>query len=149
MDQALEAAGSPLPEALALTARMNSAAQVANKKYYLLSGLLLPSFHNIISKDATASAQVNLAITALAIERFQHAHGRLPENLTELTPGFLDKVLLDPYDGATLRFHPLPRGYVVYSIGSDRHDDNGREPPDRWESDDKNSYDLTFIVETP
>jgi hypothetical protein len=64
-----------------------------------------------------------------------------------LTPEFLDAVPTDPFDGAPLRYRLLPRGYEIYSVGADGHDDGGREPPEPKYFTDPSSYDITFIVE--
>ena len=90
---------------------------------------------------------MRLATTALAIERFRRERGRLPGEPKELTPQFLDAVPTDPFDGAPLRYRLLDRGYMIYSVDADGHDGGGREPPERKESGDKTSYDITFIVE--
>ncbi len=85
--------------------------------------------------------------TTLAVERFRHAQGRLPDGLKELTPQFLDAIPTDPFDGASLRYRRLVRGYVIYSVDQDGHDDGGREVPERRKTTDKNTYDITFTVE--
>ena len=41
----------------------------------------------------------------------------------------------------------LAKGYVIYSVGNDGHDDGGREKPADWKSTDKTTYDITFTVE--
>jgi hypothetical protein len=46
-----------------------------------------------------------------------------------------------------LRYHRLAKGYVIYSIGADGHDDGGREKPADWKPGDKTTYDITFTVE--
>jgi len=44
-------------------------------------------------------------------------------------------------------FYPLSKGYVIYSVGADGHDDGGREPPEIKKFNDQSSYDITLIVE--
>jgi hypothetical protein len=100
-----------------------------------------------VTKEANNFAYLRTSITAIAVERFRLAHGRLPENLNELVPQFLSAVPIDPFDGQPLRYHRLAKGYVIYSIGSDDHDDGGREKPADWKSSDKTTYDITFTVE--
>ncbi|MGB7746152.1 MAG: hypothetical protein WBN75_02575 [Verrucomicrobiia bacterium] len=41
----------------------------------------------------------------------------------------------------------MVKGYVIYSVGRDGHDDGGREKPADWKSSDKTTYDITFTVE--
>ena len=101
----------------------------------------------MVVKEAWAQACLELASTALAIERFRLQQGQLPDALNELAPKFIDAVPKDPFDGAPLRYKRLARGYVVYSVDADGHDDGGREPPEQRKSSDTNSYDLTFVVE--
>ena len=115
--------------------------------YYILSSMLLPALGNAIIKEANSLAHVHSAQTALAVERFRLAHGQLPKRLDELVPQFLSAMPTDPFDGQTLRYHLLEKGYVIYSIGSDGHDDGGREKPSNWKSSDKTSYDIAFTVE--
>jgi hypothetical protein len=140
-------AALPAPQNLALTNYLESAIKISHKRTYLLSGLLLPSYSRIVVREASTRSLIDLATTALAIERFRHQRGRLPTTLAELTPEFLEKVPRDPFDGAPIRYRVLAKGYVIYSVDVDGHDDGGREPPERKKSTDKASYDLTFIVE--
>jgi hypothetical protein len=60
---------------------------------------------------------------------------------------FLPAVPLDPFDGAPLRYKPLVKGYVVYSIGPDGHDDGGKEPPIRRRDTEQVPEDITITVE--
>lgn len=121
--------------------------QTSRHNYYILSALMLPALGNAIVKEANGSVQVSSAQTALAVERFRLANGQLPENLNELVPQFLSIVPVDPFDGKPLRYHRLAKGYVIYSVGQDGHDDGGREKPADWKSSDKTTYDITFTVE--
>jgi type II secretory pathway pseudopilin PulG len=121
--------------------------QTSRQNYYILSSMLLPALGHAILKEANGLAQVRLAQTALAVESFRLAQGKLPEKLDELVPQFLSTVPSDPFDGQSLRYHRLAKGYVIYSVGSDGHDDGGREKPADWKSSDKTTYDITFTVE--
>ena len=147
MDKGISLAALAPPASLTFSNDLESANTVARKRFYILSGLLLPSLSKVIVREATMQANIRLATTALAVERFRLARGRLPEGLGELTPQFLDAVPTDPFDGAPLRYRRLARGYMIYSVDADGHDDGGREPPQRKEPGDKTSYDITFIVE--
>lgn len=97
------------------------------KNGYQLSAMLLPAIANSFVKGAEITARVKMAETALAIERYRLAHaGTLPATLADIVPTFLDSIPTDPMDGKPLRYKKLPAtGYVVYSIGKDRKDDNG------------------------
>jgi hypothetical protein len=147
MERSWSLASLPPPQSLALTNYMETAGIVARKRLYILSALVLPTLGKITLRDAAVHAQMEIAATALAVERFRHDRHGLPENLGELTPQFLDAVPKDPFAGADLRYRRLPTGYVIYSIGADGHDDRGRQAPERRPFPKNTSYDITFIVD--
>ena len=147
MDKAVSLAELPPPGNLALTNALEDANQVARKKSYFYSALLMPAFASVASREASTQAQVELAQVAMAVARFHNTRGGWPENLNELTPQFITFAPADPFDGALLRYRRLNKGCVIYSIDADGHDDGGREGPDRKKSTDTNSYDITFTVE--
>jgi hypothetical protein len=147
MEKCISLARMPLPERLGLTNYFETACTTAQKRAYLLSEMLLPSLSRVVVRDASNQALVELVTCALAVERFRLAEGRLPTSLKELTPRFLNAVPADPFDGNPVRYRRLTSGYVIYSVDSDGHDDGGLEAPERKKATDKDSYDITFIVE--
>ena len=112
---------------------------ISGRNFLVYSGSALRENEGIAHK--------RLALTALAVESFRNEAARLPENLEELAPKYLEEVLEDPFAGSELKYHRTEKGYVVYSVGPDRHDDGGLEKGDKKQSDDKKSYDITFTVE--
>jgi hypothetical protein len=111
----------------------------------IFSAMLLPSLTRVGTRFAAFEARRRAALAAVAVERYRLGHqGGLPENLAALVPEFLPQVPIDPFDGQPLRYHTLSKGYVIYSVGRDRHDDGGKERPEKGEAKD---YDETFIVE--
>jgi hypothetical protein len=117
------------------------------RHHYILSSLLLPALGASVIKEAKGLAQIYTAQTALAVERFRLAHGKLPEKLDELVPQFLPAVPQDPFDGQPLRYRRLEKGYVIYSVDRDGMDNGGRERPASIKSSDQSHYDITFTVE--
>lgn len=122
-------------------------AQTSTRNHYILSMMLLPALGNAVVKEAKSLAQIYTTQTALAVERYRLANGKLPDNLDSLVPQFLSALPEDPFDGQPLRYHRLEKGYVIYSIGSDGEDNGGRERPANVKSTDKTPYDITFTVE--
>lgn len=147
MEKSIVLVALPPPASFTLTNHMESASTKAHKRLFIMSSLLLPALDRVALREASTQASLRLAATALAVERFRLQHQHLPETLAELTPQFIDSVPSDPFDGAPLRYRKLARGYVLYSVGADGHDDGGREAPARRKSNDNSSYDITFIVE--
>jgi hypothetical protein len=71
-------------------------------------------------------AGLRTAECAVAVERYRRSHGgALPPSLDALVPAFLDRVPVDPYSGAPVRFKQFGSHYAVYSFGTNFTDDGG------------------------
>jgi type II secretory pathway pseudopilin PulG len=147
MEKSISFAELAPPRSLEITNWFETVEVVTDKRYFFLTGILLPPISRSVQREASTQAQIRLATTALAIDRFRLDRGRLPADLKELMPQFLQEIPKDPFDGASLRYKSLARGYVIYSVDTDGHDDGGREPPEYKKPSDTNSYDITFTVE--
>jgi len=63
---------------------------------------------------------------AVAIERYRRGHSEQnPASLADLIPSYLEVPLIDPFTGKPLLYETKRNGYVVYSAGVNRVDDNG------------------------
>lgn len=147
MKNAIERLGEPPPENLRAGGYLARVGEGSTKRNRTLSGLLLSGYASVARRENEATAMQRLALTALAIENFAKDAGHFPQKLDELTPKFVPEVPEDPFNGLDLLYRPTDRGYVLYSVGPDRQDTGGLEPSLKKESDDKASYDITFIVE--
>ncbi|HWY88492.1 MAG TPA: hypothetical protein VNX28_17400 [Gemmataceae bacterium] len=79
-----------------------------------------------IQQGRGTQAKLRCAVAALAAERFRLAHNRWPESLDVLVQaGFLDAILIDPFDGKPLRLKRRAEGLVIYSVGEDGIDNDG------------------------
>lgn len=111
----------------------------------LISALMLPSLKRVAPKFTALEARRRLGLLAIIVERCRLANnGRLPDRLEELVPGFTAELPKDPFDGQPLRYRKLEKGFVVYSVGADRKDQQGRERRDKRRDDD---IDETFYIE--
>ena len=147
MQTAIDESKRPFPECLSLSIKMHEVAIEGHRRGFILGPGILEGLRNVLPREAETITHVRLTTTTIAVERFRLANGQLPENLNELVPQFLSAVPVDPFDGQPLSYHRLAKGYVIYSVGSDGHDDGGREKPADWKSSDKTTYDITFTVE--
>lgn len=142
----LSAVKLPFPEKLDTSEQIRErASQTAGSHLFVFSSMLLPGVKAAFSREAEIVARLNIAQTALAVERYRLANGNnLPQKLSDLTPAYLPEVPMDPFDGRPLRYKILPKGYLIYSIGQDRKDDGGvNRIPGKMNSPD----DITFRVE--
>jgi len=75
--------------------------------------------------NALSTARVRTARTAIMIERYRAARGRLPDTLKRLWPKFLEHLPIDPCTGKPLIYRTRETGYVLYSVGLDGVDHFG------------------------
>ena len=69
---------------------------------------------------------MDLARTAIALERYRLAHGEFPESLDALAPQFIAKVPHDVIGGQPLKYRRTADGqFVLYSVGWNETDDGG------------------------
>ena len=101
-----------------------------------------------ISTELRNITELRTAQTAIAVQRYRLAKGKLPQQLKNLVPDYLDVVPTDPFDGKELRYKKPDRGFVVYSIGEDLSDDGGVEMPrNAKERQLIRNWDITFIID--
>lgn len=153
MRQMIDAAKVPFPKGLEETELVsrNLEQGIALNRLMIYSKMLLPSLTRYAQKAAESEARLLCAEAVIAVERYRRAHnGALPAELAPALGPELVKALVDPFDGAPLRFEKLKQGYVVYSLGPDGVDDGGfeREPAGQRRGGGRApEYDVTFIVE--
>jgi hypothetical protein len=91
---------------------------------------LLPRVEKITTDlargQARTQAELRSAIAALAAERYHRVHDNWPSDLDALVPSYLPKVPTDPFDGQPLRLRRLETGVVIYSVGPDGQDNDGK-----------------------
>jgi hypothetical protein len=109
-----------------------------------LARQLAPASAKVMEANRRNMAELRCAIAAIAAERYRLAHGKWPERLSDLTPKFLPKIPVDPYDGAPLRFTKTEQGALVYSVGPDHTDDGGKI--DRTKGGNAPGVDLGFLL---
>ncbi len=97
---------------------------------YWVSMSLLPGLERSSDKAALAEAQRDLAVTALAIKRYQLRHGGPPDRLEALVPEFLPTAPRDWFADAPLHYRRKPDGsFLLYSVGPDGEDNGGDARP--------------------
>ncbi len=110
---------------------------------HVMIKMLAPATGRVAELSLRSQAHVDLARTALAIERYRLATGKVPERLEELMPQYLKEVPIDPFDGQPIRYKRADPGYRLYSILEDGQDNAGKEKTEVPRGD---PYDWPFIV---
>lgn len=110
----------------ALSQSLNSKFSGFGKFRYSILAILLPNFNKAVLTGVQREAEKRLAVTAIALKRYELRHGKEPENLHALVPEFLSVVPTDPMSGKPLGYVLKPEfGYALYSAGLDGNDDGG------------------------
>ena len=103
----------------------------------ILIGLMLPAFTRVQdATDRTEQSQANLQL-AFALAAYRADAGRYPVRLNELAPSYLPAVPGDLFSGKPLIYRPAAGGYLMYSVGL-----NGLDEEGRWTDDDPKGDDL-------
>jgi hypothetical protein len=94
--------------------------------YFKLSGLLLADFQSVFLKEATLEAMMLTTKAGRACKIYKNQTGRYPETLDALVPDILDEVPIDPFTGKPLIYRLQDGCLLIYSVGSNEKDDEGR-----------------------
>jgi len=96
---------------------------------YLATVILHGEFyHSLVqSKLDQNEEQKRLFQIALELDLFQKEKGHYPESLQELTPTCLKEIPLDIYSDRPHLYQKTGNGYLLYSVGPNRIDDQGAE----------------------
>lgn len=106
--------------------------------------LLTPAIRKVQqASDRSEQIQRNLQV-AFALACYRREHGRYPEKLDVLSPGYLERVPQDIFSGAALIYRPEKNGYLLYSFGV-----NGLDDASLTSSDDPSADDLSVRIPLP
>ena len=94
--------------------------------YNIAEKLFLPALGSAARRFAYGQTSVDMARVAIALERYQLAHGDYPESLVALAPQFIAQLPHDLINGQPLQYRPEVDGqFVLYSVGWNEKDDDG------------------------
>jgi hypothetical protein len=89
----------------------------------------------MIRSDRAEQDQRNLSL-AFALAAYKCDNTSYPKSLDALVPKYLDKVPNDLFTDKQLVYRPSENGYLLYSLGPDGKDDEGRGNDDTPKGDD-------------
>ena len=132
-----------LPERLKPAEYFTMRDSQAKTNNFYFARMFSPALGGAIRKEVKSLANLRLAETAVALERFRGTHqNAYPDSLAELSPEFLPQIPKDPYDAQPLRYHKTKTGYQLYSVGPNLRDDGGQRG-------EKDEGDIVFEVVKP
>jgi hypothetical protein len=97
---------------------------------YLLVALMMPDppLSRAGIQPELVTQQRDAACVAIGLELYRRRTGYWPASLEALVPDLIPAVPPDRFDGRPLRYRLIDGRPLVYSVGSDRDDDEGRPP---------------------
>lgn len=120
---AIEAARLPIEKQAAAFERLPTVHKDPDR---VMSSLLLtPTEPKFLLGYVRNTALIRCAVAGIACERFRQAHGRWPNDLSEIAPTFIATVPLDPLTGETLQYKKADEGIIIFSPGRDGLEDGG------------------------
>jgi hypothetical protein len=87
--------------------------------------ILVSFYDDYLSKRDLAQAEVSLCQVALALRTYQAQHGQYPDSLKALPKAPTGPDVRDPFSLKPLLYQRTKSGFVLYSLGPDRRDDEG------------------------
>lgn len=110
----------------------------------MLITMLIPAARKVQSAgDRCEQTQRNLHL-AFALAVYEKDNGKYPAKLEDLAPQYLPTVPSDIFSGLALIYRPAEKGYLLYSIGINGKDDEGR-----WYDDDPPGDDPSVRMPLP
>ena len=94
--------------------------------YYKMAGALVPNITTTLFKRATLDAVYDTGRIGIACKIYKNIHGDFPDDLAALSPEILEKMPIDPFTGNAFIYKKQASGFIVYSIGNNLKDEEGR-----------------------
>jgi hypothetical protein len=102
----------------------------------ILLRLLFPAVTRVQqAADRAEQTQYNLRV-AFALAAYQRDNGKFPKTSDALAPKYLATIPQDLFSGKSLIYRPSADGYLLYSVGVNGRDDDGRSYDDDPPGDD-------------
>lgn len=94
--------------------------------HFSVAYLLTPALGRTLITGNWTRLTRESTLTAVALEQFRRAEGHYPDALGKLVPTYLEGLPLDLADGKPIRYRLVDGKPLIYSIGMDRVDNEGR-----------------------
>jgi hypothetical protein len=128
--RAVEIARRPVPEQLPLWSQWDNDLTARKKSrlarpFGALTFMTMPALPYINSSAIQTGNMAGLCAVMVAAERYRHAKGSWPDSAEAIERALGIKLPLDPWLIAPYHLKRTEDGLIVYSVGSDHHDDGG------------------------
>jgi hypothetical protein len=101
-----------------------------------LASSVVPAFNKVAEKLFEGAALRDATRLALALRIARLEKGSYPETLEALVPSTIDALPQDPFSGAAFHYRREGAGFVVWSVGPNGKDEEGRHGKKEGDPDD-------------
>ena len=113
----------------------------------LFASMMLPALGNAQSKAVLTQSKLELAKTAINLERFYLKHEQYPDTLEALVPAFAPALPMDPLTGLAYIYKKSGiDGFEIYSAGLNGKDEGGRNMTKIKSSEPTPPDDLLWVI---
>lgn len=147
MNTVIPAAHLPYAELQRIRNRIYSEILQADFAMPPLSRSFISRVYDDVDRIFRDSANMRMALVAIAAERYRLIYGKPPERLDDLVPTFLDAVPKDPFDDQPLRYRASGNSYMIYSVSENLIDDTSNATDKDLNPRARN--DMLFMVNRP
>lgn len=116
-------------------------------QYGVFAKMLIPALSQAQNKAFLMQLKIELAKTAIDLERYYLKHGHYPDALGALSPAFRDTTPLDPMTRKMLKYEKVEdAGFELYSVGMNGEDDQGRHAVKPKRNENNPPDDLLWVI---
>jgi hypothetical protein len=90
-----------------------------------LTCLLAPALGSFYTAEARMETQEDMLRVSFALELYQRENGQYPDKLEAIVPKYIDVIPQDKFAAKELTYKKNDNGYILYSFGRNKIDDNG------------------------
>jgi len=101
-----------------------------------MGSLYCPAIEACRAAHWRQETEVLLTRLLFALEAYHRDTGSYPDVLDDLLGRYIDEIPLDPFSGESFRYILEPPGYLLYSVGPNGMDEDGRDRSDTPKGDD-------------
>jgi hypothetical protein len=102
----------------------------------MMGDLVVPTLDAARASFTTRRATAAMTRLVFALEAYHRDNGNYPEALDDLLEHYIDELPLDPFSGEAFRYIVESEGYLLYSVGPNGIDEDGRGRGDDPRGDD-------------